>query len=176
MSSIHVGPADINLWSSCQPRSWVHLWHLYAVISSQWYEWTRVWTLVLSQLLGFIPHCNDHVWGAWSNYFLSCDGLWYCCQWAACSVSCYVNCHTLYVRRRVWVHCTTILCAFLFASCSELLRKPNVKQKFQHLITNSFVQDNHNLKWCPAPGCPNALLASNVDHAPVTCSCGHSFW
>lgn len=56
-----------------------------------------------------------------------------------------------------------------------LLQKTSVRQKYQLLITNSFVQDHPSLKWCPAPGCPNAVLAHNVHHAPVTCSCGHSF-
>ena len=60
--------------------------------------------------------------------------------------------------------------------CRELLRQPDVKLKYQLLITNSFVLDNPNLRWCPAPGCPNAVLANNHEEYPVQCECGHAFW
>ncbi|XP_064400829.1 E3 ubiquitin-protein ligase arih1l-like [Halichondria panicea] len=56
-----------------------------------------------------------------------------------------------------------------------LLREKTVKAKYQHLITNSFVQDHPHLKWCPAPGCPNALHVTSADYVPVTCACGHRF-
>lgn len=58
----------------------------------------------------------------------------------------------------------------------ELLCDLEVRQKYQRLITNSFVQDHPNLKWCPAPGCPNAVLATNIEYAPISCTCGHFFW
>ena len=61
----------------------------------------------------------------------------------------------------------------------ELLKQQAVRQKYQLLITNSFVQDHPNLCWCPSPGCTNAILApsmSSTDLTPVTCLCGHSFW
>jgi len=61
------------------------------------------------------------------------------------------------------------------ATVLELLCKPDVKQKYQLLITNSFVQDHPHLKWCPSPGCSNAIHATSVDHSPVSCSCGHAF-
>ncbi|XP_003382988.1 PREDICTED: E3 ubiquitin-protein ligase arih1-like [Amphimedon queenslandica] len=62
------------------------------------------------------------------------------------------------------------------ATVLELLTDGEVRKKYQYLITNSFVQDHPLLKWCPSPGCCNALLASNnVEHEPVSCSCGHSF-
>ena len=38
-----------------------------------------------------------------------------------------------------------------------LITDPRVKLKYQHLITNSFVQCNRLLKWCPSPDCSNAV-------------------
>ena len=38
-----------------------------------------------------------------------------------------------------------------------LITDARVKLKYQHLITNSFVQCNRLLKWCPSPDCSNAV-------------------
>ena len=38
-----------------------------------------------------------------------------------------------------------------------LISDPRVKLKYQHLITNSFVQCNRLLRWCPSPDCSNAI-------------------
>ncbi len=66
-------------------------------------------------------------------------------------------------------------CVYVYV-CRELLREPEARLKYQHLIANSFVVDNPNLVWCPKPGCPNAVLASKQEYYPVQCDCGHSFW
>ena len=39
----------------------------------------------------------------------------------------------------------------------KLITDPSVKLKYQHLITNSFVQCNRLLRWCPSPGCTNVI-------------------
>lgn len=57
----------------------------------------------------------------------------------------------------------------------KLLSDPKVKLKYQHLITNSFVECNRLLRWCPQPECNNAIKVQYVDTQPVTCSCGHTF-
>ena len=74
-----------------------------------------------------------------------------------------------------------------------LITDPRVKLKYQHLITNSFVQCNRLLRWCPSPDCSNAvkvqvgdktrilicnklpLLFQHVEAKPVKCRCGHLF-
>ena len=43
-----------------------------------------------------------------------------------------------------------------------LITDPRVKLKYQHLITNSFVQCNKLFKWCPSPGCSNAVKVEKV--------------
>lgn len=50
-----------------------------------------------------------------------------------------------------------------------------VKIKYQHLITNSFVECNRLMRWCPAPNCKNAIKAQYYDTQPVQCICQHIF-
>ena len=65
----------------------------------------------------------------------------------------------------------------------KLIKDPKIKVKFQQLITDSFVQCNKKMKWCPAPDCPNAIrvLSSAYGSAhskagfPVKCQCGLEF-
>jgi len=56
-----------------------------------------------------------------------------------------------------------------------LITDPRVKLKYQHLITNSFVQCNRLLTWCPSPDCSNAIKVGHVEARPVKCRCGHIF-
>ncbi|XP_057341285.1 E3 ubiquitin-protein ligase arih1-like [Microplitis mediator] len=51
----------------------------------------------------------------------------------------------------------------------------NVKTKYQHLITNSYVESDRLLKWCETPDCNHAIKVSYVDFKPVTCHCGRTF-
>lgn len=39
----------------------------------------------------------------------------------------------------------------------RLIKDSKVKIKYQHLITNSFVECNRLLKWCPSPDCNYAI-------------------
>lgn len=61
------------------------------------------------------------------------------------------------------------------ATVMRLITDPKVKLKYQHLITNSFVECNRLLRWCPSPDCSNVVKVQYVDARPVKCSCGHSF-
>lgn len=63
----------------------------------------------------------------------------------------------------------------------ELLVTPNLKDRYNTLLTRTYVDDKENMKWCPAPNCEYAVdcvvkkrqLAHIVP--TVTCWCGHSF-
>lgn len=57
----------------------------------------------------------------------------------------------------------------------NLVKDPKVKLKYQHLITNSFVECNRMLRWCPAPDCGHVVKVVHYDCKPVTCKCGHTF-
>lgn len=57
-----------------------------------------------------------------------------------------------------------------------LIASSDVRSKYQHLITNSFVECNRNMRWCPGTNCTNAIKASYCDVAMVTCTgCRTSF-
>lgn len=44
----------------------------------------------------------------------------------------------------------------------RLIKDPRVKIKYQHLITNSFVECNRLLRWCPSPDCNYAIKVINM--------------
>lgn len=57
----------------------------------------------------------------------------------------------------------------------RLIVDSKVRRKYQHLITNSFVECNKLLRWCPSPDCGNAIKVACHDSRPVTCKCGTVF-
>ncbi|XP_033213278.1 E3 ubiquitin-protein ligase arih1-like [Belonocnema kinseyi] len=60
-------------------------------------------------------------------------------------------------------------------SVMRLIKSSKVKLKYQHLITNSFVDCNRLLRWCPSPNCNNAVKVQFLESRSVTCRCGHTF-
>ncbi|KPM11073.1 hypothetical protein QR98_0096390 [Sarcoptes scabiei] len=54
----------------------------------------------------------------------------------------------------------------------SLVTDPKVKLRYQHLITNSFVECNRLLRWCPKPECSCVIQVEYVDFKPVKCYCG----
>lgn len=57
----------------------------------------------------------------------------------------------------------------------SLLTEPRVRTKYQQLITNSFVECNRLLRWCPSADCSYAIKVQYVEPRPVECKCGHIF-
>ncbi|ESO01657.1 hypothetical protein HELRODRAFT_100509 [Helobdella robusta] len=57
----------------------------------------------------------------------------------------------------------------------KLVTEPNVKLKYQQLITNSFVECNRLLRWCTAPNCSFVIKVQHSDARPVRCKCGNVF-
>jgi len=62
-------------------------------------------------------------------------------------------------------------CAF------SLLKRDKDKKFYQRVLTNSFVECNKLLKWCPGVNCERVIKLSNTDFqaTPVTCECGYNF-
>lgn len=60
-------------------------------------------------------------------------------------------------------------------SVMKLVSDARVRLKYQHLITNSFVESNQLLHWCPSADCGHAIKVQFFDAKPVTCVCGHTF-
>jgi ariadne-1 len=103
---------------------------------------------------------------------LECGHLFCCHCWAS-----YLKVMVMDEGRAQTIFCPATSCDIVVDECTvlELLNDTIVRHKYQHLITNSFVQDHPSIKWCPSPGCLNAVLANNIEYEPVSCSCGFSF-
>jgi hypothetical protein len=75
--------------------------------------------------------------------------------------------------------CAAHACSILVTETAvmQFVDKPDVRRKYERLITQSFVERNKFMRWCPARGCSNAVL--KVDHFDtsklVKCECGHVF-
>lgn len=57
----------------------------------------------------------------------------------------------------------------------RLLKDIAVICKYQQFITDSFVKYHKLIKWCPSPGCTNAVQVSSIESRAVYCKCEHSF-
>lgn len=75
------------------------------------------------------------------------------------------------------IGCPSFKCQILVddRTVMKLIEEPRTTLRYQHLITNSFVQCNQLLQWCPSPDCTNAIKASSFEAKPVKCRCGHLF-
>lgn len=61
------------------------------------------------------------------------------------------------------------------AFVGQVVKDSKVKSQYNHLIANSFVENNRLMSWCPGPDCQNAVKANYHDALPVTCYCGYTF-
>lgn len=56
-----------------------------------------------------------------------------------------------------------------------LISDAKVRLRYQQLITNSYVECNQNLRWCPKPSCGHAIKVAYKEFQPVKCICGTQF-
>lgn len=75
------------------------------------------------------------------------------------------------------IYCPAANCAVVVDENTVLriIKDVSVRAKYRYLITNSFVQANRTLKWCPSPGCGNAVMATDMEEQGVSCHCGKDF-
>ena len=94
------------------------------------------------------------------------------------------NCWLEYLKTKIMdegtsqtISCPTIGCSSLIADQDvfRLVKDQEVKLKYQLLITNSFVECNRFVKWCPAPGCSKAVKVTHPNARLVVCDCGNHF-
>ncbi|KAH7728491.1 E3 ubiquitin-protein ligase arih1 [Aphelenchoides avenae] len=57
----------------------------------------------------------------------------------------------------------------------SLIKCPQVQAKYNRLVTNSFVESNPLLKWCPGTDCGRIVEVSHAEPRPITCDCGYTF-
>ncbi|XP_017089722.1 E3 ubiquitin-protein ligase ariadne-1 [Drosophila bipectinata] len=58
---------------------------------------------------------------------------------------------------------------------TKLVQDARVRVKYQQLITNSFVECNQLLRWCPSVDCTYAVKVPYAESRRVLCKCGHVF-
>ncbi|XP_023513187.1 probable E3 ubiquitin-protein ligase ARI2 [Cucurbita pepo subsp. pepo] len=55
-------------------------------------------------------------------------------------------------------------------------RHPDLANKFDRFLLESYIEDNKRVKWCPsAPHCGNAIRVEDDEFCEVECSCGLQF-
>ncbi|KAH9695869.1 putative E3 ubiquitin-protein ligase ARI1 [Citrus sinensis] len=55
-------------------------------------------------------------------------------------------------------------------------KHPNLAEKFERFLLESFIEDNKMVKWCPStPHCGNAIRVEEVEVCEVECACGAQF-
>ncbi|XP_022768861.1 probable E3 ubiquitin-protein ligase ARI2 isoform X2 [Durio zibethinus] len=55
-------------------------------------------------------------------------------------------------------------------------RDPNISEKFDRYLLESYIEDNRRVKWCPSvPHCGNAIRIEDDELCEVECPCGKQF-
>ncbi|XP_059455453.1 probable E3 ubiquitin-protein ligase ARI1 [Corylus avellana] len=55
-------------------------------------------------------------------------------------------------------------------------RDPNLSEKFDRFLLESYIEDNKRVKWCPSvPHCGNAIRIKDDEFCEVECACGLQF-
>ncbi|GMY28489.1 probable E3 ubiquitin-protein ligase ARI2 [Fagus crenata] len=55
-------------------------------------------------------------------------------------------------------------------------RDPNLSEKFDRFLLESYIEDNKRVKWCPSvPHCGNAIRNKDDELCEVECACGRQF-
>lgn len=57
----------------------------------------------------------------------------------------------------------------------SLITTKKVRSKYHYLISNTYVECNSLLRWCPGPNCLNVIRVNFPDARPVKCDCGKEF-
>ncbi|KAI4260937.1 MAG: hypothetical protein LQ352_000092 [Teloschistes flavicans] len=100
-----------------------------------------------------------------------------------------VDCYLQYLAQKIKaegeaarIQCPTDGCSRIVgAKTVDLLATQDVKDRYQVLLTRTYVDDLVNLKWCPAPNCEYAVDCAvkrqelNKIVPTVACHCKHQF-
>ncbi|RWS22625.1 E3 ubiquitin-protein ligase arih1-like protein [Leptotrombidium deliense] len=94
------------------------------------------------------------------------------------------DCWTQYLTTKIMdegsandISCTAHGCGILVddRTVLSLISEVNVRLRYQILITNSFVNCNKLLRWCPNPLCSHVVKVKFFDSLKVKCYCGTTF-
>lgn len=101
-----------------------------------------------------------------------------------CNHSFCRNCWIMYLSTKIMeegqsgrITCAAHNCNMLVddQTVLPLVTDPKVKLRYQQLITNSYVECNKQMRWCPKPECGHAVKVQYPEFQPVKCKCGTKF-
>ncbi|KAK4762004.1 hypothetical protein SAY87_029888 [Trapa incisa] len=79
-------------------------------------------------------------------------------------------------RIRCMAHKCNATCDDSIVSTLVRRRHPDLAEKFDRFLLESYIEDNKMVKWCPsAPHCGNAICVDEDEFCEVECSCGLQF-
>lgn len=94
------------------------------------------------------------------------------------------NCWRMYLSTKIMeegqsgnITCAALDCDMLIddQTVLPLVTDRRVKLRYQQLITNSYVECNKQMRWCPKPECGHAIKVTYPEFQPVKCVCGTVF-
>ncbi|PIN22131.1 putative E3 ubiquitin ligase [Handroanthus impetiginosus] len=79
-------------------------------------------------------------------------------------------------RIRCMAHKCNAICDEAIIRKLVSVRHPDLAEKFDRFLLESYIEDNKMVKWCPSiPHCGNAIRVENDEFCEVECSCGLQF-
>ncbi|KAH6811867.1 RING/U-box superfamily protein [Perilla frutescens var. frutescens] len=79
-------------------------------------------------------------------------------------------------RMRCMAHKCNAICDEAIVRRLVSPRHPDLAEKFDRFLLESYIEDNKMVKWCPStPHCGNAIRVENDELCEVECSCGMQF-
>jgi len=74
------------------------------------------------------------------------------------------------------INCPALNCKYTVPdTVVQKLVDKEIYEKYLRFVTRSFVEDNAQLTWCPAPRCGNAITTDMLHGTIVQCRCGFRF-
>lgn len=79
--------------------------------------------------------------------------------------------------RAVYAKCPAPKCqATVHEEAYKSIVSAEMYERYKKFLLRSFVEDNEESKWCPSPGCSNAIRCETPNRRkPVQCKCGFKF-
>ncbi|XP_057964244.1 probable E3 ubiquitin-protein ligase ARI2 isoform X2 [Malania oleifera] len=79
-------------------------------------------------------------------------------------------------RIRCMAHKCNAICDEVIVRNLVSKRHPDLAEKFDRFLLESYIEDNKMVKWCPSvPHCGNAIRVEDDEFCEVECSCGMQF-
>ena len=93
------------------------------------------------------------------------------------------GCYKDYLTEQMKMGPEVVLSRCPVAPCGLIVSDENFKaslsneeyKKYQEYYRKSFISNNKRTKWCPAPGCTNAVIYPSMKQNDIICLCGNDF-